>query len=94
MTMLSFDPRSFHSESSDPFGCRATERAHMATVSSPRWSPPAGVPVGVPRTQFYYWTRNWQEGEREALDALARGEFRRFENGDDAVRWLLSDDDE
>lgn len=43
--------------------------------------------------QGYYWTRAWQAGERESLRDLGEGESRRFENGLDAIRWLLDDED-
>jgi hypothetical protein len=42
--------------------------------------------------QAYYWTRIWQESERESLAAFARGEGHTFDNGDAAIRYLLSND--
>ena len=44
--------------------------------------------------QSYYWTEEWQRNERISVEALARGEGLRFANVDDAIRWLLSDEDE
>jgi hypothetical protein len=43
--------------------------------------------------QAYYWTRVWQEGERETLAALARGEGHTFGDADAAIRYLLSPDE-
>ena len=43
--------------------------------------------------QAYYWTRVWQEGERETLAALTRGEGRTFRDPDVTIRYLLSTDD-
>jgi hypothetical protein len=51
-------------------------------------------PLFVPRDQLYYWTREWQEGEAEALHELQEGEFRSFPDGTTAAGWLLSDDEE
>lgn len=52
-------------------------------------SRPRDMPLDIPRSQVYYWTADWQEGEREALAEIARGEARYFATGTDAVRWLL-----
>jgi hypothetical protein len=43
------------------------------------------------RSQEYYWTSCWQEGERESLEAQARGETVTFDGEDpnDIIRWLL-----
>lgn len=50
-------------------------------------------PLFVPRDQLYYWTREWQEGEAEALREIAEGQARRFPDGTAAADWLLSDDE-
>lgn len=50
------------------------------------------MPLFIPRSQAYYWTREWQEGEAEALAELERGEGVVFEDPKEAVRWLNSDD--
>jgi len=44
------------------------------------------------RSQLYYWTTKWQRDEQEALAELARGEGRTFDTPQDAIRWLLSED--
>ena len=51
------------------------------------------APFFVPRDQDYFWTDEWQRGETEALREIAEGDVRRFTSGMDAIRWLLSDDD-
>jgi hypothetical protein len=43
--------------------------------------------------QAYYWTPQWQEGERAALAALDEGECRVFATAREAIRYLLSEDD-
>ena len=50
------------------------------------------VPLFVPRSQAYFWTSRWQEGEAEALNEIAAGTVRRFSSGAEAANWLLSDD--
>ena len=51
------------------------------------------LPLSLDAGQAYYWRYAWQAGERESRDALAAGFGRTFANADDAIRWLLSDDD-
>jgi hypothetical protein len=51
------------------------------------------MPFFVTRDQLYYWTREWQAGEREALQDLKKGDFRRFPDGTSAAEWLLTDED-
>lgn len=54
----------------------------------------AGVraPVFVPRDQLYYWSREWQVAEAEALTDIAEGRVHRFASGAEASAWLLSDE--
>jgi len=47
------------------------------------------IPVSIPRDQFFFWSRVWQDAERENLEQLARGEGKLFKNSDDAIRWLF-----
>ena len=78
-----------------------------ATNSNVSTATPVGatwsfVPVGASRdippvlnsSQAYYWTRIWQQGEREALEELRQGQGRVFADSRDAVRWLLSTDED
>ena len=48
-----------------------------------------GPPLVIPESQEYYWTPEWQAGEREALAEIAAGQSKTFESAQDAVRWLL-----
>ena len=38
--------------------------------------------------QAWFWTRDWQEGEREADEDLARGRFKRFESDEAFLKHL------
>jgi AbrB family looped-hinge helix DNA binding protein len=42
----------------------------------------------VDNTQAYFWTRRWQEGEREVDDDLLNGRFHKFETMNEAVKFL------
>lgn len=48
----------------------------------------------VSPSQAYYWTRAWQAAEQESLAAREAGESKVFESAEDAIRYLLSEDDE
>lgn len=50
------------------------------------------IPLFIPRSQLYYWTRAWQQGEADALDDIAAGRVRRFQSGADAARSLLDEE--
>ena len=50
-----------------------------------RW---AGLkPQDIPDDQAWFWTEEWQKGEREVDEALARGEYKDFES----VEALIAD---
>jgi hypothetical protein len=51
-------------------------------------------PLFVPRGQLYYWTREWQLGEAEAMREIENGETQTFANGTSAAKWLLDDEDD
>ena len=42
-------------------------------------------PKKVPKDQAWFWTEEWQKGEREADEALARGEFKDFTNIEELI---------
>lgn len=46
------------------------------------------VPKGVPKDQGWFWTSEWQAGEKEVDKALARGEYVEFDNVEDALAYL------
>jgi antitoxin MazE len=45
----------------------------------------------IPRDQAWFWSQEWQEREREADEAIAKGELAGpFESVDDLIRHLRS----
>jgi hypothetical protein len=50
---------------------------------------PAHMPSMIPRSQFYYWTRAWQEGEAAAIADLEAGRSRTFSDPRELARYLL-----
>lgn len=58
------------------------------------WSPGGfDIPLSVPRSQAYFWTERWQAGEREADADIQAGRLTRFSNAEDAILWLLTEED-
>ncbi len=55
---------------------------------------PERMPATVPSDQLYYWTGAWREGEAEGLADLAAGRARNFADPMDAIRYLVSPDDD
>ncbi len=51
------------------------------------------VPPSIERGQAIYWSYAWRAGEQETRKALAEGQGITFPNAQEAIRWLLSDDD-
>lgn len=47
--------------------------------------------IKVPRDQAWFWTKEWQEKERQADEDIAAGNFRDFENLDALMKELHSD---
>jgi AbrB family looped-hinge helix DNA binding protein len=46
--------------------------------------------IAIDRDQAYFWTRRWQEGEKQAEEDLLAGRVRDFESMDDLLRELDS----
>ena len=44
----------------------------------------------IEKSQAYFWTDEWQRGEKEAEEARSKREFRDFKKADEAVKWLRS----
>ena len=42
-------------------------------------------------TQDYYWTPEWQEGEKEADDDIKNGRVKSFNSSADLIAYLKSD---
>jgi len=53
---------------------------------------PRDIPPAIDRGQAIYWTYSWQVGEKETRKALAEGQGKTFSGGQEAIRWLLSND--
>ncbi len=48
----------------------------------------------VPASQAWFWTEEWQEGEREVDEHIARGELTTFDSVDELVEYLNAMPDE
>jgi len=46
--------------------------------------------VVIDKSQTYFWSDEWQKGEREAEEAKKKGKFKEFKNAEEAVKWLRS----
>jgi AbrB family looped-hinge helix DNA binding protein len=44
--------------------------------------------VAIDRSQAYFWTRRWQEGEREADEDIRTARVKRFATIDAAIQFL------
>jgi len=44
--------------------------------------------VTIPREQAWFWTKEWQEKEKEADEDLDKGRFKEFDGLDDLLRDL------
>ena len=47
----------------------------------------------APDDQDYYWTPEWQENERAAVEEIKRGDVHTFTKSSDAIAWLKADDE-
>ena len=47
----------------------------------------------IDRSQAYFWSKRWQDGEQEAQDDIDNGRVYRFDNIDDALNSLDSDEE-
>ena len=71
---------------------QAGELAHKISQGKAVAFKPARLkrPKHVPKDQEWFWTKEWQAGEREVDEALARGDFKEFDNVEDAIKELHS----
>lgn len=44
----------------------------------------------IDKSQAYFWSEEWQEGEKEAEAAKQKGSYKDFKKADAAVKWLKS----
>lgn len=42
-------------------------------------------PKHIPKDQEWFWTKEWQAGERKVDEALARGEFKEFNTAEEML---------
>lgn len=47
--------------------------------------------IAIDRSQAYFWTGRWQEGERQAEEDIRSGRVKKFDNVDDLIADLESD---
>lgn len=47
----------------------------------------------IPADQQWFWTEEWQAGEREAQADLEAGQVRRFNSAEELMKDLMSDED-
>jgi hypothetical protein len=47
--------------------------------------------VDLPDDQAWFWTKEWQAGEKAVDDALARGEYQDFEDAEGLIEALRQD---
>ena len=46
--------------------------------------------IVIDKSQAYFWTDEWQKGEREAEEAKKKGMHMDFKKADEAAKWLRS----
>lgn len=44
----------------------------------------------IEKSQAYFWTKEWQEMEKEAEEAKRKKRVKDFKKADEAVKWLRS----
>jgi len=44
--------------------------------------------VVIDKAQAYFWTEEWQAGEKKAEAAKRKGEYKEFKKASEAVKWL------
>lgn len=64
---------------------------NRAAVFSNREAP-SHMPLFISADQAYFWSSKWQRDEAESLADLKAGRAQTFDNPQDAIRHLLSDD--
>jgi len=51
------------------------------------------IPLAVDKDQLIYWTYRWHSGEQQTRKAFSQGQGRTFATAEEAILWLLSDDE-
>lgn len=44
----------------------------------------------IDKAQAYFWSEEWQAGEKKAEAAKKKGEYKEFKKASEAVKWLKS----
>ncbi len=60
----------------------------QSSPSTPVSIPKLQRPKHVPKDQEWFWSEQWQKGEREANEALAQGRYVDFDDIDEALSYL------
>jgi hypothetical protein len=84
-------------DTNHPTTSGATFSGTVASLASTNVPLGQGIlPLFIPADEAYYWSSRWQENVHEAMVARERGDSIVFDSDDpnDAVRWLLSEDEE
>ena len=71
-------PREFVAENITMYECE--RRDDGAIVLTPQ--------ISVPASQAYFWTPQWQRGEKEASDDIAKGRLSRFAGSQELFKKL------
>lgn len=50
------------------------------------------VSASAHHSQAYFWTEEWQSGEKAADKDLAAGRYETFDSAEEAIDWLFGDD--
>lgn len=48
--------------------------------------------IAIDRSQAYFWTERWQQGEHEAEEDLRAGRFKQFASMDELIKDLESEE--
>lgn len=68
----------------------AREISQAKSESNDLTIPKLKRPKHVPKDQEWFWSKEWQKGEREVNKALTNGEYKTFESADDLIKELHS----
>ncbi len=63
------------------------------TLTPSALSPSQRPPLFISRDELFFWSREWQEGERESAEARAAGELKVFPSASEAIEWLKAPED-
>ncbi len=58
----------------------------MSTMPDQTLIPDQTVEEDTTDDQSWFWTEEWQQGYREALDDLEQGRYKEFDNVEDLIR--------